>query len=308
MIEKTDKNKKHIYIFLALAFGISWTVALIIFLSGGLVNSPELIPGTGITLAYILLVSVYMWGPAFAHILTRLITRESWQDAYLKPNIKSSWPWWLAGWLGPTVLIILGSALFFVLLPNYFDPTMDMIKSQLGNGFDIANTIQFIIMQTVIAALISPLINVFATFGEEFGWRAYLLPKLAAFGTRKALIFSSLIWGVWHWPVVLMGHNYGLDYWGYPWSGFLATLWFILSVGIFIGWLTLKAHSVWPAVIAHGALNGMAAIGMLFTNRPPPMLLGPTPAGVIGVLPFTLLSLLILIKFEKKDTGESPAD
>jgi len=70
---------------------------------------------------------------------------------------------------------------------------------------------------------------------------------------------------------------------------------FCLSAGVFTGWLTLKAGCVWPAVFAYGALNGMAAIGLLFVKEQPNMLLEPTPAGIIGALPFSLISLIILL-------------
>ncbi len=43
------ENKKRVIIFLAFAFGIAWLTALVIFLTGGIVNSPVLDPNTGIT-------------------------------------------------------------------------------------------------------------------------------------------------------------------------------------------------------------------------------------------------------------------
>lgn len=43
-----------------------------------------------------------------------------------------------------------------------------------------------------------------AGMGEEIGWCAYLLPELSpAFGKTRALIVSSVIRGLWHWPVVV---------------------------------------------------------------------------------------------------------
>ena len=48
---------KRVYIFLAITFGLAWIAALIIYLTGGLQNSPAVIPGTPITLAAVLLVS-----------------------------------------------------------------------------------------------------------------------------------------------------------------------------------------------------------------------------------------------------------
>ena len=98
----------------------------------------------------------------------------------------------------------------------------------------------------------------------------------------------------------MMGHNYGLDYPGFPWLGMLAMVWFTISGGIFFGWLSIKAKSVWPAVFAHGALNGIAAIGLLFVKEPFTILLGPTPAGLIGCLPFTIVSVIILLTIKEE--------
>ncbi len=301
MENMTDIEKKRLSWFLGLAFGISWLCALVLALNGGLVNSPELVSGTGITLALVLLASVYMWGPAVANFATRLITGEGRQDLYLGFNLKSNWRYWLIAWFSPGLLTILGAAIFFVVFPQYYDPNLSLLKAQLaaaGSSTQTLTPLQIALFQTLIAMLISPLLNFAATFGEEFGWRAYLLPKLSALGKRKALLLSGIIWGVWHWPVILMGHNYGFDYWGYPWTGLLAMVWFTVSCGVLFGWLSLNAHSVWPAVIAHGALNGIAAIGALFVLQPFPTLLGPTPAGVIGCLPFTLVAIWILLKTE----------
>lgn len=46
-------------------------------------------------------------------------------------------------------------------------------------------------------------------FGEEFGWRGYLLPRLLLkYSIRKALILQSFIWWLWHLPfLVFTGIN-----------------------------------------------------------------------------------------------------
>jgi membrane protease YdiL (CAAX protease family) len=295
------ENKKRLIIFLLFAFGISWLTALVIYLTGGLVSSPELIANTGITLALVLLASVYMWGPALANIITRIITKEGKQELWLKPKIKTHWKYWLLGWFGPGFLTIIGGAIFFLIFPQTFDSTLSSLQSQLTAASASEETFSpwlFVLIQALMALLIAPVLNFIATFGEEFGWRGYLLPKLKSLGNRKALVISGIIWGIWHWPVIAMGHNYGLDYPGFPWLGLLAMVWFCVWGGIFIGWLALKSESVWPAVVAHGALNGIAAISLLFIKSPTSMLLGPTPAGIIGVLPFTLISIVILVRLK----------
>jgi len=300
-----DKTNRNIWIFLAFAFGISWAVGLVIYLTGGIVNSPELVKGTGLTLALVLLATIYMWGPAIAHIVTRLITKMGWKNAFLKFNLKKAWPYVLLGWFGPGILTLIGAALFFLVFPGSFDPQLTMISGQLKTAEVAGKSIdpfQFVLGQTIVAFLLAPILNSVATFGEEFGWRAFLVPALSKFGRKKSLIISGVIWGVWHWPVIMMGHNYGLDYPGFPWFGMLAMVWFTLSAGIIFGWLALRSESVWPAVIAHGALNGIAAIGLLFIKGSFSMLLGPSPVGLIGCLPFTILSLVILLTIKEERT------
>ena len=70
MLKKTDQ--KRVWIFLGFAFGISWVTGLVIYLTGGLQNSPMLsVEGTSFSLAYLLLATTYMFGPALANLLTR---------------------------------------------------------------------------------------------------------------------------------------------------------------------------------------------------------------------------------------------
>ena len=299
----TEDNKKRLKLFLILAFSISWICAVVIIFTGGLENSPEIIADSGVTLAVLLLSSVYMWGPAIANILTRLITKEGWGDHRLNPQLKKTWHYWVTAWIAPGLLSILGAVFFFALFPKYYDSNLSLLKIQLeaaGMQEELANPFPFVIQQIVAAIILSPIFNFSATFGEELGWRGYLLPKLEALGKRKALLLTNVIWGVWHWPIIWLGHNYGLNYWGYPWLGLLATVWFTLSIGVFFGWMAQKAKNIWPAVIAHSAINGMASIGLLFVlDSSYPAILGPSSAGVIGVLPFTLVSAIILLT--KKD-------
>lgn len=297
----TKLDLKRIYIFLAITFGLAWIVALIIYRTGGLQNSPVLMPGAPITLAVVLLVSLVMWSPTLAHVLTRWLTREGWKNTYLRPRIKRGWPYWLAAWLLPGILTLIGLIIFFLLFPQTYDPSLGKLQELIntntppGTGTAEINLWVIVAVQTVQALLLAPLINGLATFGEEFGWRAYLQPKLLPLGGRKAMLLMGLIWGVWHWPIILMGHNYGLDYPGAPFLGPLAMVWFTLTLGIFLGWVTLKGGSVWPAVIGHGAINGIASLGVLFVQGEPNSLLGPLPTGIIGGLGFTLVALIIFI-------------
>ena len=286
-------NWKRIWIFLAFAFGLAWAIDLVIYFTGGLAQL-----GVG-TLAWALLV-VTMAAPALAHLLTRLITHEGWQGLYLRPHFKRSWRLWLVAWIGTPFLVLLGTGLFFAIFPKFFDASLagvghllDQAAKTAGRPVPLSPQL-FIIVQILQAIILAPLINGLATLGEEFGWRGYLLPHLMPLGGRKTMVLLGIIWGVWHWPVIAMGYNYGLNYPGAPWLGLLGMVWFTFVFGTFLGWLTLKAGSIWPAVIAHASLNGIAAIGAFLVQGQPNPLLGPTPVGIVASIPFTVLAIWLL--------------
>ena len=297
MLKKTDQ--KRVWIFLGFAFGISWSTGLVIYLTGGLQDSPMLsVEGTSFSLAYLLLATTYMFGPALANLLTRWVTREGKADLMLEPHFdQKRWVYWLCAWFLPGVLTMVGMVIFFIMFPQFYDSQLGLITSQLAaqETQTALSSWMVVIIQVVQALFLSPLLNAVSTFGEEFGWRGYLLPKLLPLGTRKAVLLSGVIWGVWHWPVILMGYNYGLDYFGAPVLGPLAMVWFTVILSVLFSWITIKTENVWPAVIAHGALNGIAGLGLLFLQGEPSTLLGPAPTGFIAGLGFTLAALLLYL-------------
>lgn len=292
----TRLEMRRIWIYLAVAFGFSWTLYLIVFLNGGLEDSPALVSGTPITLALVLLLAS-MWGPTLGHVAARMFTGEGWHDVGLRPHLRRGWPYWVLMWLLPALFSLIGAALFFWLYPQFFDPSMRAMQEQVqgatGEAVEIP-TLALMLVGFAQAVLLSPVLNLIGVFGEEFGWRGYLQPKLMPLGFRRAMLLMGVIWGVWHWPVIAMGYNYGTDYPGYPWLGPLAMVWFTLVVGTVLGWSVLRGRSVWPAVIGHGALNGIAGGAALFLTGEPNTLLGPLPVGFIGGIAWSVMALWLL--------------
>ncbi|MBA2691964.1 MAG: CPBP family intramembrane metalloprotease [Rubrobacter sp.] len=299
-------DRKRVVVFLAFAFGVSWATAAVIFFTGGFAESPSLVPGTPITLAFVLLPTAYMFSPALAHVLTRHLTREGWSGLRLAPRFREGWRLWVAAWLGTAFLVLVGAAVFFVVFPGVFDPSLGTIREQISAAeADMGGSVSLPVealfaIQVASAILVAPLVNSLLAFGEEFGWRAYLQPKLLPLGFRRAMVSIGVIWGVWHWPIIAMGHNYGTDYPGSPWLGFAATLWFTFVVGTFLGYLTLCAGSVWPAVIGHGTLNATAGLPILLSTGEANPLLGPASVGVIGSVGFAVVALFILLRPPQK--------
>lgn len=292
MEKKIDTRR--ILLFLALSFGIAWIIGLIIYLNGGLSNSPEVAPG--ISLAILLLAIPYMWAPALANLLTRLLTGEGRQNMYLRLDVRRNWRYWLAGWVLPGFMTIAGAALFFLIFPQNFDAGLSIMQQASGSlppALAKLSPWGLVLVQTLMAMLVSPLVNGLAVFGEELGWRAYLLPKLLPLGWKKALLWMGLIWGVWHWPVILMGYEYGSDYAGFPWPGMLLFIWIAFCLGVFLSWMTVRSGSVYAAVIGHAAINGIAALPVIALVGDPNPLLGPLPVGLIGSAAYAALALLL---------------
>ncbi len=290
---QTRVDQRRIILFLGLAFGIAWLSGLAIYLTGGLVNSPQIMPG--LSLALVLVAIPYMWAPAISNLLTRLLTGEGWNDVGLRLHFRKGWPFWVIGWVVPGLMTIGGAAVFFLVFRRYFDPGLErvqqnMLSSPLFSHFSPWGVVAF---EAALAILISPVANSLATFGEEFGWRAYLLPKLLPLGWRKATLFLGVIWGVWHWPVIFMGYEYGFTYPGHPWLGPLVFIWFTFCCGVFLAWISLRAGSVWPAVIGHAAINGIAALAILVVTGAPNPLLGPLPIGIIASVGFAAVALCL---------------
>jgi uncharacterized protein len=290
---ETKLDTRRIAIFLSLSFGISWLTALVIFLTGGIANSPRI--GGILSLALILMAVPYMCAPAIANILTRLLTREGWRDTGIRPHFQKGWPYWLMAWVLPALMTIFGAILFFALFPGFFDPGLSLIQKSLTGAPVPAFLSPWVIaaIEAVAGILISPIVNGLATFGEEFGWRGYLLPKLMPLGWQKAMLLIGLIWGLWHWPVIFMGYEYGFQYPGSPWLGPILFLWITFCFGVFLSWVTLRSGSIWPAVIGHAAINGIASLSILAVKGSPDPLLGPLPVGIIGSLGYAVIALIL---------------
>ncbi|MFA7408424.1 MAG: CPBP family intramembrane glutamic endopeptidase [Anaerolineaceae bacterium] len=296
MIQKKELNR--IYWFITLSFGISWATALVIYLTGGLEDSPFLIiANVPVSLALFLMATFYMFGPAVANIITRVITKEGKQNLHLKPNFRQGrWLYFLAAWLLPGLFTIIGMGVFFVLFPGNYDSNLSLLTAEMKAAGAENFSPWFVVgVQALQATLIAPVLNALPSFGEEFGWRGYLLPKLLPLGGRKASLLTGVTWGVWHWPLILMGYNYGSGYFGAPFLGPLAMVWFCVVTGVVFGWMSIKGGSIWPAVIGHGALNGIAALSLLFVQGEPNTLLGPTPVGLIGGAGFTILAVILFL-------------
>jgi membrane protease YdiL (CAAX protease family) len=301
-------QRRRLGLFLTVTFAVSWATAGVIYALGGIGAGPTL--ALGIPLWLVLLAGPYMWGPAVGHVAARWLTDEGVDRGEMLLRVRTRPRPWILGWIGPLVLILAGAALYFLVFPGRFGglaavaDLLATVEAQTGQEIPLSPS-AFLAVQIVQALVAAPLLNGVATFGEEFGWRAYLLPKLAPLGWRRALVVHGVVWGVWHWPVIAMGYNYGLAYTGAPWLGLLAMTVATVGLGVFLGWITLRSGSVFPAVVGHAMINGSAGLATLFATAVPNPVFGPTPVGLIGVLPWFVVAAVLFVRTDWLYPGET---
>jgi membrane protease YdiL (CAAX protease family) len=255
------------------------------------------------------MVAAAMFFPAIGVVLTRLVTREGFKNAWLKPHIKGNIKTYLLAWFGPSVLTLAGCAIYFLLFPGFFDPDCGYMKQTMaaaGMPYEAQAVPMDLLMliQALQAVFLAPALNFVTCFGEEWGWRGYLLPKMKnLLPTIPMLLVTGIIWGLWHAPLTIIGHNYGLGYWGFPFTGIAMMCLFCITLGIFLSYITLKTNSCIPAILAHGAINGIAAMGIYFTYDGGNPFVGPTPTGIIGMIPFMIAAIPMVVYLKRNDKG-----
>lgn len=301
---KTDNTSRRILLYLGITFLI--TYSLEIFVIAPTVKSVSL---TTQALGKMLIGSM-MFIPAIGVLLTRLLTKEGFKDSYIVPKTgKKSIPFFLFGWFGPVILSVIGAVVFYLVFPDRFDTGMSyMVSVYTAQGIAVTPALlkTSIVSQIAVALLLGPLLNFFTCFGEEWGWRGYLLPKMKEkCSMLPMLLINGIIWGLWHAPITILGHNYGTGYAGYPFTGILAMCLFCTVMGIIFSYITIRTGSCLPAVLAHGSLNGFASAALFFHTDKAAInqFLGPAPTGIIGGCAFLICAVIMAVLLCKSESS-----
>lgn len=90
------------------------------------------------------------------------------------------------------------------------------------------------------------------------------MPKLLEVMPKPvAVIVGGVIWGLWHAPLTISGHNFRLDYKFYTWLGILLMCVFCILMNAFLTLLTERTKSVYPAAFCHAINNNINAVILL---------------------------------------------
>ncbi len=293
-------NKKlewmKILVFLLISFGLTWGIQLAYWMNGHSYSDS----GTQFLLAMSMLM------PTVANLLTRKIFKEDFKlvgkdSLMLGISFKDKkWIWFLAAFIIPLLYMDLGFLICFIIFPELYNP----------NGLVEAGLESWMLMLVPLVGVMNGVIASIGGLGEELGWRGYLYPKLEKLvGPVVSVLLGGTIWGVWHYVAIYYGHNFGTDYWGYPYLGCAVFTLSCIANGSLLYLLTKKTGSIWPAAFMHafnnsGACflayfvndNAIANIDGIFGEMPMMIFIREIPQLVMAVI-----AVIILCKMSKKD-------
>lgn len=243
-------TKKRLFLYLGLTFGLTWGVFLLWILSGGIYLDEE----GSLTPMASLIGGIAMLCPTLGMLLTRRLTKEGFafsgtDSMLLGINLKNKkWILYLMVMILPWIYFELGNGLRLLLSPEAFSTE---VAEELGS----------LLFIQPFTSIVNGVFVSFAALGEELGWRGYMMPKLLKLMDAKwAVPVGGIIWGIWHWPMIYLGHNFGFGYLGYPFTGFAAMCVMSVAIGTILTYVTCRTGSIWPAAILHAVNNASPGI------------------------------------------------
>ncbi|MER6172111.1 CPBP family intramembrane glutamic endopeptidase [Streptosporangium sp. NPDC001681] len=294
------RRSTDLWLFLLVAFGLSWLFALPLWLMGAQIGAP-VFTAIGVAMMFtptLGVLAVRLWGRRLGEPATTWREWAGRTGLWMGERRGRTLALVALAWFGTPLLVVVAIALSAALGLLSVDLWgLSLFRENLaaaspGRSLPVEPGV-LAAVQVVSILLVAPLINSIAAFGEEWGWRGWLLPRLMTLGTWRALLVSGLIWGVWHFPLTLRGYNYPeLGAWAAP-----MFIVFCVVFGALLGWLRLYSGSVWPAVVGHGSLNASAGLSLLVGNAADPPNLAV--AGITGLVGSALLAAVFALVIKR---------
>lgn len=276
-------------LFLVLTLGSSYLIAGLFYLING--------EYTGIS--GIIFATCYMLIPAIAAVIVEKFIHRQELKQHLFISFKLN-KWFFVAWIIPPFLgfgtfgisLLFPQVSFSPDMAGMFDRYADLLTPEQMN--EMKNSLETIPIHPVLLTLFQGLmagitINAVLGLGEELGWRGFLVRQFVHKPFMKTALIIGFVWGIWHAPIVLMGHNYP----HFPVLGvFMMTVWCILLSPLFL-YVTIKAKSVIAAAILHGTLNGTVGLSILMVAGGNELIVGST--GLSGFIALIILTLGIFV-------------
>ena len=283
-------------VFVVLAFALAWLVALPLWVGADVGNL-----GQGSIMGMIVAAAM-MFTPTLAALVSLLLVeRVGWRGFVrrtglgLGPSPRRTVTVTLALMLGLWAACLAVPLVATVLGGMSLDWSFPALRQQIaasGQDIPIPMWALFLIsiLQMPLAAFVP---NGILGAAEEIGWRGYMMPELMTLGRVPALLIGGVIWGLWHTPLTLLGHNFQTDAW---WGPLVMSVGCIM-LGTVLSWARLRTDSIWPAAIGHGMVNAAGSIGFVVAAvDPAPNPVIASPLGVAGWIVFGAIAAALLVR------------
>ncbi len=277
-------------VYLALEFSLAWGLAAVARAAGIRAGTP----------GFLILASLIMLTPLATAVLVSMARPSGLPlKDVLALRFRMGWKGFFVSWLLFPALAFLTLGISLLLPGVRYDPSMTELIERLTRGLspekiaeirESARAMPPLLLTLVqgLAAGIS--INAAFGFGEEAGWRGFLVKELKGSSFWGASIFTGAVWGLWHAPLILQGHNYP----EHPVAGvFLMVLWCVLLSPIFL-YIRIRTKSAVAAAIAHGSLNATAGLSIMPLAGGSDLTVGMTGLAGFMILS-TAIGLLVLL-------------
>lgn len=225
--------------------------------------------------------------PMLAVIITQLIFKEPVLGG-LEISFKIN-RWWVIGWLLMPVaaLAVLGVTL---LMPGAkWTPDSELVQVALQSmpeGLGIWGLIGVTILSGLFAGFT---INAVFAFGEEVAWRGYLMKLFKGKKFLMTALWIGIIWGFWHAPLILNGHNYPQ----HPVAGVFMMVPVCLLLAPMLMYFRIKGRSVVVPAIMHGTFNAVVGVTNLVVTPANDLLYGGP--GLAGMIVLLLLNVCLFL-------------
>jgi hypothetical protein len=253
----------------------------------------------------------FMPGPAFATLILQKLIYRGTLTRYGFTLSNLSLRWLLITTVGFAWFIVLGTFGVIGILGNVIgvalfgriDLTEAAVLHQvtlitrgafgdLPQHFPIPPIAVFLLslLQGVIAGFT---INLPFAFGEELGWRGLFLRETQKSGFFKSNLFIGVVWGLWHAPIIVQGHNYP----GHPVAGIFMMTLFTMCLSFPMAYCRFKSKTILGPSALHGMFNPLGMLTAFFVTGANPLF--GFVAGIAGVAVILLLTVGIYF-FDKK--------
>lgn len=227
--------------------------------------------------------------PALATFVVRKwITREGFDDLRLRFG-SGRWFFYVLAWLLP-LFVVAGMAALGMAL-GLGTPDLSLARAiaaePVGRDLSMMQGLGLLIVPQVllVALIMTPVL-----FGEEFGWRGFLQQRLFPGAPALAALATGLIWGVWHYPLILRGYNYP----DHSVLGAALFTVFTVLVSYIFGWFYRRSGSIWCASLAHAATNVVGALSLLWlAGMGGPIVV--SYGGALALLPLTAVAIAFAV-------------